>query len=92
MTMQPKTAPAVTRAVRGIKNIKDKALTRRNKYMNKSKECQQLSTKERVFLKALVEKNQERELCREKLDLVGYQHAQVQISTIMKQLEKAVKK
>lgn len=90
--MKPKTAPAVTRAVRGIKNIKDKALTRRNKYMNKSKECQQLSTEERVFLKALVEKNQERELCREKLDLVGYQHAQVQISTIVKQLEKAVKK
>ena len=45
--------------------------------MNKSKECQQLSTEERVFLKALVEKNQERELCREKLDLVGYQHAEV---------------
>ena len=52
---QTRTAPAVTRAVRGIKNIKDKALTRRNKYMNKSKECQQLSTEERVFLKALVD-------------------------------------
>ena len=60
--------------------------------MQKKKKCQQLSTEERVFLKALVEKNQERELCREKLDLVGYQHAQVQISMIVKQLEKAVKK
>ena len=60
--------------------------------MNKSKECQQLSVEERIFLKALVEKNQERELCREKLDLVGYQQAQAQISTIVKQLEKAVKK
>ena len=90
--MKPETAPAVTRAVRGIKNIKDKALTRRNKYMNKSKECQQLSTEERVFLKALVEKSQERELCREKLDLVGYQQAQAQISTIVKQLERAVRK
>ena len=38
-----------------------------------------------------VEKNQERELCREKLDLVGYQYAQAQISTIVKQLEKAVR-
>ena len=60
--------------------------------MQKKKKCQQLSTEERVFLKALVEKNQERELCREKLDMVGYQHAQAQISTIVKQLEKAVKK
>ena len=45
--------------------------------MQKKKKCQQLSTEERAFLKALVEKHQERELCREKLDLVGYQHAEV---------------
>ena len=60
--------------------------------MQKKKKCQGLSMEERVFLKALVEKNRERELCREKLDLVGYQYAQAQISTIVKQLEKAVRK
>ena len=59
--------------------------------MQKKKKCQALPAKERMFLAALVKKNQERELCREKLDLVGYQHAQVQISTIVKQLEKAVR-
>ena len=60
--------------------------------MQKKKKSQGLSVEERIFLKALVEKNQERELCREKLDMVGYQQAQAQISTIVKQLEKAVKK
>ena len=60
--------------------------------MQKNKKCQALPAKERMFLSALVEKNRERELCREKLDIVGYQHAQVQISMIVKQLEKAVRK
>ena len=60
--------------------------------MQKKKKSQGLSVEERVFLKALVEKSQERELCREKLDLVGYQQAQAQISTIVKQLERAVRK
>lgn len=63
-----------------------------DKYMQKKKKCQVLPAKERMFLAALVEKNRERELCREKLDIVGYQHAQTQISNIVKQLEKAVRK
>lgn len=59
--------------------------------MQKNKKCQALSAKERMFLAALVEKSRERELCREKQDIVGYQHAQTQISNIVKQLEKAVR-
>ena len=59
--------------------------------MQKNKKCQALPAKERMFLAALVEKNRERELCREKQDIAGYQHAQTQISNIVKQLEKAVR-